>query len=442
MREAHPTLTILGGGPAGLSVGYFARKRQLPFKIFEAQDRTGGNAITLEHQGFRFDSGAHRFHDKDPEVTRELFALMGDALQKIDAPSQIYHNGKYIGFPLTPLNLILKLGPFTFFKAGLELIGSRLKAGDGDGSFQSFANRMYGKSLARLFLLNYSEKLWGLPGEALSPRISGRRLKGLDLETFLKETFLGKRAGANHLEGSFYYPASGYGAIVDKLAEECGNENIHTNSRITKIEHDGKQIHHIQINMGPRIPVDQVVNTLPLSLFVQILDPEPERGIVELAQALRFRNLILVVLFLDRDRATDNASIYVSDPTIPITRIYEPKNRSETMAPPGRTSLCVEIPCNSGDALWRNDETELVFLVQSQLSKIGMVKDDEVIGGYVHRMKNAYPILDLKSEDVVSQLIDYAGRFRNLQLTGRNGLFLYTHLHDMLRFGMDVVDNW
>jgi protoporphyrinogen oxidase len=96
-----PTITILGGGPAGLSVGYFSSKHQLAFKIFEALDRTGGNAITIQHGEFRFDSGAHRFHDKDPEVTQELLDLMGSDLQRIEAPSQIYHDGKFIGFPLS-----------------------------------------------------------------------------------------------------------------------------------------------------------------------------------------------------------------------------------------------------------------------------------------------------------------------------------------------------
>ena len=178
-----PNITILGGGPAGLSAGYFASKHQLPFKIYEAQERTGGNAITLQHGEFRFDSGAHRFHDKSPSMTRELQNLLGSDLHKVEAPSQIYHDGKFIGFPLSLFDLTMKLGPATILKAGLELILARLRGKDGDGSFESFSNRMYGKTLARLFLLNYSEKLWGKPSALLSPHISGRRLKGLDLAT-------------------------------------------------------------------------------------------------------------------------------------------------------------------------------------------------------------------------------------------------------------------
>jgi protoporphyrinogen oxidase len=365
---------------------------------------------------------------------------MGSDLQKIEAPSQIYQNGKYIGFPLSPLDLMVKLGPATFFKAGLELIIARLKANHGNGSFERFAIRMYGKTLSQLFLLDYSEKLWGQSGTTLSPYISGMRLKGLDLETFLRETFLGRRAGTNHLEGSFYYPKGGYGAIVDKLVGVIGSENIHTNSRVTKIFHKDGKIHYLEINSQKRIPVDEVVSTLPLPLLLRILEPKPDDEILEMANSLRFRNLIIVVLFLDRERVSENASIYISDPNIPITRIYEPKNRSMAMAPQGKTSLCAEIPCDPGDTMWNNGEGDLVSLARSILMDLKLVREGELIGSTIHRMENAYPVLDLKSEVAVTGLYDYLGKFQNLRLSGRNGMFLYTHMHDMLRFGMDVVD--
>lgn len=435
-----PYITILGGGPAGLSAGYFASKHQLPFRILEAQERTGGNAITLQHGQFRFDSGAHRFHDKDPLMTQELLHLLGSDLQVVDAPSQIYHNGKFIGFPLSLFDLTMKLGPFSILKAGLELILARLWARDNDGSFESFATRMYGKTLARLFLLNYSEKLWGRPGSSLSPYISGRRLKGLDLATFLKETFLGRRGDSNHLEGSFYYPKGGYGAIVDKLAEVCGDENIRTNSRITRIFHADGRIQEVEINGQERIAVKEVVNTLPLPLFVKLLAPQPENDLLEAARSLKFRSLVLVASFLDREKVSDNATLYVSDPNIPITRVYEPKNRSNTMAPPGKTSLCAEFPCDPGDDLWKMTDEELIAVTHSALVKLNLVQDDEFIGSVVHRMSNAYPILDLQSESVVDDLLDHMGQFQNLITTGRNGRFLYTAMNDMLRFGSEVVE--
>ena len=53
-------ITILGAGPAGLAVGYYAQKNGLPFRIYEANNCIGGNSITLKHGDFLFDSGAHQ----------------------------------------------------------------------------------------------------------------------------------------------------------------------------------------------------------------------------------------------------------------------------------------------------------------------------------------------------------------------------------------------
>lgn len=441
MRES-PYITILGGGPAGLATGYFAKKYNLSYRIYEASQRTGGNAITLKHGDFRFDSGAHRFHDKDPEVTEEIMHLLGDELQKIEAPSQIYYEGNFIDFPLSPMDLLIKLGIPTFAKAGLELIAARLSKHQNNGSFENFAVRTYGSTIANRFLLNYTEKLWGFPSSTLSPLISGRRLKGLDLATFLREAFLGKRAKTAHLDGGFYYPKWGYGSIAERLAQACGAENIHTEARITRIMHRQGKIEAIEINAGERVPVDEVVSTLPLPILLRILDPEPEASILDLAKNLIFRNLILVVLFIDKERVSNNASIYFPDSQIPFTRIYEPKNRSAVMAPVGKTSLCIEVPCSPGDELWNGSDDALKSMVRTHLVALGIIREEEIIEDLVYRMRHAYPVLKLGVEEKIHSIYDYLEGFKNLKLSGRSGKFLYTHVHDMLRFGMDIVQEY
>ena len=125
-KNSFKNIAILGGGPAGLAVGYFAKKKNFPFTIYEEADHLGGNCITLKHGNFSFDSGAHRLHDKDPEMTAELKSLLGDDLMKIEVPSQIYHNGRFIDFPLSPLNLLLGLGLITSFRATLSLLKAKL----------------------------------------------------------------------------------------------------------------------------------------------------------------------------------------------------------------------------------------------------------------------------------------------------------------------------
>ena len=81
-RAAPPTpmkLTILGGGVAGLSAALAAHRRGAEVELHEASARLGGNATTFRCGEFAFDSGAHRFHDRHPEVTREMWDLLGSA---------------------------------------------------------------------------------------------------------------------------------------------------------------------------------------------------------------------------------------------------------------------------------------------------------------------------------------------------------------------------
>lgn len=439
-RPAH--IAILGAGPAGLALGYYAKKSGIRFTIYEAHSKIGGGCITLEHGDFLFDSGAHRLHDKDAEVAEEIKKLLGEELKHIDVPSQIYHKGEFIDFPLSPGNLMRHLGLFTFFKAGLEVMSSRLRHSDFAGNFERFALRTYGKTVAERFLLNYSEKLWGLPSHRLSTGIAAKRMKGLDLTTFLMETFMGSKAKTRHLDGTFYYPDRGIGAIAEALAAYCGNENILRNSRITKLLHNHKRIQTIEINGKQRIDADFIVSTLPIDELVLMMEPKLPERILSLARSFRYRNLILVALFLKRESVTEAATIYFPDAEIPFTRLYEPRNRSPYMSPPGKTSLVAELPCQQDDSFWSLDDDKLIHMVRSKLIELGWIEDKEIIDATVCRINRAYPKLELGFEEKLQNIVTFLGSFKNMKISGRNGRFFVASIHDVMRWGKDIIQEF
>lgn len=437
-----PHITVLGGGPAGLAAGYYARKSGLPFTIYETAEQVGGNCITLSHGDFLFDSGAHRFHDKIPHVTDELKSLMGDDFKNITAPSSIYHNGKFIDFPLSPLDLVKKLGVFPVSKAFVELLKARISPNKRNNDFESFALQTYGESIARWFLLGYSEKLWGKASKNLSPKISGNRLKGLTLKTFVIESLMGKNAKTTHLDGSFYYPASGIGEISMKLAQFCGVQNIKMGSKVTRIFHDKNRVVAIEINGSERLNIENAVSTLPLDRFLQIMDPPPDKEISGLGEALRYRHIILAAIFLNKDSISRNASIYFPDPDFPFTRIHEPKQRSIFMSPRGKTSLVAEIPCQTEDRIWGMADANIVELVCSKLIRTRLFSKQEVIDAVVLRVPYAYPVLELGFEEKIRGIHNFLSGFKNLHLSGRNGRFLYSHIHDMMEMGREIIEKF
>jgi len=438
--NSRPHITILGGGVAGLAAGFYARRRGIPFTLFEASDHIGGNCRTLRQGPFCFDTGAHRFHDRDPAVTDDLLELMRRDLHEVHAPNQICCQGRFIDFPLSPLNVAQSLGLRTSLRAGIEVVQRKLRGTPEAACFESFARGQYGDTIAETLLLNYSEKLWGVPGNQLSPEVAGRRLQGLTFGTLLREALVGRRGKTRHLDGSFLYPREGIGMIADRLAEACGADSIRKGARITRLFVEQGRVQAIEVNGRERIATDRVVCSLPLTELVRDLTPAPPPAALTAAASLQYRAMVLVTLFLARDRVTPNASIYFPDPDLPFTRLYEPKNRSQVLAPPGCTSLMAEIPCQPEDDVYRAADDALAARVSQALVRLGLIEARDCTGRHVMRLACAYPVLRKGADATVGRILGHLRGIANLALTGRNGLFQYIHIHDVMRWARDYIE--
>lgn len=426
---------ILGGGPAGLTTGYYAKKQGLDFSIYETGAHVGGNCRTLRLGDFRFDTGAHRFHDKDAQTTQEVKALLGDALFRVDAPSEIFFQGKFYRFPLALNDLTKKLDARTLSKIAWENVSFKPRAQADD--FATFAINQYGKTLAERFLLNYSEKLWGEAPHNLSTAIAGNRLKGLDLRSFLRF----RDRNPRHLDGPFLYPKYGIGMIADKLCEFIGAEHIKLNHRVSRIIHRDGKIARIVLNDDIDVHTTTVINTLPLTLTTRILTPPPPPEIRALADRIKYRHLVVCVFCLERAAFSPNASLYFPDARFPFTRLYEPKNRSPHMAPEGQTAIVLELPCYRDDAVWTLTTEALKTKVWKALRHVEpTLSTSEIIDYRAYRLPFAYPVLEVGFEENVAQLVAYFEKFENLYLTGRSSLFRYLHIHDMFKAGRELVE--
>jgi protoporphyrinogen oxidase len=147
----------------------------------------------------------------------------------------------------------------------------------------------------------------------------------------------------------------------------------------------------------------------------------------------------LLFLRLARPRVSTNASIYVPDPRVCISRISEPKNRSDAMTPPDETSLLVEVPCFTDDALHRLPTESLAEHVQGELESLGLMRRAQVVEWRHHFLPHAYPVYSLDYPSAVGSIVEAIRTIANLDTLGRGGRFLYGHLHDQLRAAKDYV---
>jgi protoporphyrinogen oxidase len=422
-----------------LGAAFYARRAGVPFDLFEGSAELGGMCRTLRAGDHLYDSGAHRFHDRDPEITGDLLALMGDDLVRVKAPSAIWDLDRWIDFPPTPLNVMLAYGPREAGRIVVDLLRSGMRKRHPAVSFEDFAVRRFGQTLARRILLNYSAKLWGLPTDQLSPDIATRRLQGMTLRSLLYElVFPG--AKTEHVDGSFLYPRRGYGQIAEALAATLPAASLHTRHAITGVECDGRAVTRLRFAGGGTLGVrDRVISTLPLPLLVSLLGdavPEPARAA---ASRLRFRHVRLLFLRLKTGRLSDKASIYIPDPAYCVSRLYEPRNRSAAMAPPGETSVVVEAPCFEGDGIAALPADAFTRRVVDELAALRLVNSRDILESRLHFIPNAYPVYSSGYSRDVRAILDGLSGITNLETLGRAGRFVYSHLHDQLRFGKDYV---
>ena len=433
-------LHIIGGGPAGLVAGYFAKQKNLTAQILEGSSELGGNCRTISFGEFMYDTGAHRFHDKNKDVTDIIKTLMGDELLKVNSPSKIFWKKKLINFPLEFSNIFKTLDKTIIIKIFLENIINIFSSNKDNMNFKELSYKNYGKTLAELFLINYTEKLWGLKANDLNNKIAGDRLKGLNLSSIIEDLFKKNNINQKHLDGSFYYPKNGFGSIFKSIGDYVGQENISFNSNVVEIHHDNNLIKNLIVENSEAFPIKSLISTLPLNLLIRYLRPTAPKDIMNISNNLKYRGLRLAIISLDLNSFSDNASIYYPQSNIPFTRIYEPKNRSKNMAPSDKTCIVVEVPCQPEDLIYNNSEDEFLDKIKYALLKYTHINESNIINTSSQKVPFAYPILDYNIDDKLNKIFSYLSIFKNLNLLGRSAEFKYLHTHDLFIRANQIVN--
>jgi protoporphyrinogen oxidase len=178
-----------------------------------------------------------------------------------------------------------------------------------------------------------------------------------------------------------------------------------------------------------------VYATIPLTSLVSKLDPDPPQPVARAIGALRFRAIRFVNVMLAREAVSPNTWMYVADPQYRIARIQEPKHRSRFMAPSGRTSLMLEIPCSVGDEIWTSFDDAILRLCLAELAELGFPIEADVVGSFSARVAHGYPIYQLGYDADRQTLLTQVGRYSNVTTGGRQGLFRYVFLDAAMEMG-------
>lgn len=441
-------IIILGGGLAGLSAGFTLTKAGLPVQVYEGAAGVGGLSKTIERNGFRFDLGGHRFFTNDKEIDALVRDLMGREMVSVRRSSKIYLRDQYFDYPLKPLNAMFGLGIPTTARILADYLWETAKRAvrkKNPVSLEDWVVINFGRTMFTLYFKEYSEKVWGIDCGRISATWVAQRIKGLSLAKALKNAFF-KFSGRDlaTLTDSFTYPSLGIGRISDRLRDEIEKSGaVHTGAKIVRISHDSSRIESITVGDQDRrftVPAEEYISTIPLTALVNMLSPPPPAPVLEAAAKLRFRDLVIVAIMVDRERVTDQTWIYIPEQKIPFGRIHEPTNWSPAMAPEKKSLLVMEYFSFKGDDVWNMSDEALTDLTVDNLVRLGFVGRQEVLDSMIVRVPRAYPLFEVGYDDHAEVLFDYLNRFSNLHIAGRSGMFRYYNMDVAIRSGMETAE--
>ena len=457
-NETSVDVAIIGAGPAGLTAGYLLTKAGLSVAIIEKDPvYVGGISRTVEHEGYRFDIGGHRFFSKSQQVVELWNELLPDDFIQRPRMSRIYYEGKFYSYPLRAFEALWNLGIIRSTLCMVSFAKAKAFPNKNVKSFEDWTVNQFGHKLYSIFFKTYTEKVWGMPCDEMSADWAAQRIKGLSLWSAVIDG-LKRSLGLNQrpndgmetktLLESFRYPRLGPGMMWDAARDKIvatGKGEVLMGHALKQLASDGQGGWRMTSTSDAGetvIAAKHVISSAPMRELAARLHPLPQTTLN--ANQLRYRDFLTVALKIraDEDLFPDNW-IYIHDSKVKVGRIQNFRSWSPEMVPDaGVACVGLEYFCFEGDGLWSMSDDDLVALATREMATLGLVSAEQVIGGAVVRQEKAYPVYDEDyASHVAAMRAELEGKFPSLHLVGRNGMHRYNNQDHAMMTAMLTVQN-
>ncbi|PKB14170.1 UDP-galactopyranose mutase [Novosphingobium kunmingense] len=450
-------VAIIGAGPAGLTAGYLLTKAGLSVAIIEKDETyVGGISRTVEHEGYRFDIGGHRFFSKSQQVVDLWNEILPDDFIQRPRMSRIYYEGKFYSYPLRAFEALWNLGIWRSTLCMASFAKAQVFPNRQVKSFEDWTVNQFGWKLYSIFFKTYTEKVWGMPCDEMSADWAAQRIKGLSLwgavvDGLKRSLGLNKRPNDGQevktLLETFRYPRQGPGMMWDAARDKIlasGKGEVLMGHALKQLAGDGQGGWRMTAT-GPDgeavIAARHVISSAPMRELAARLHPLPDTSLN--AQELRYRDFLTVALKIRADDLFPDNWIYIHDSKVKVGRIQNFRSWSPEMVP-DETVACVglEYFCFEGDGLWSMADDDLVALATRELVQLGLVSASNVIGGAVVRQEKAYPVYDADyASHVAAMRHELEALYPTLHLVGRNGMHRYNNQDHAMMTAMLTVEN-
>lgn len=443
-----PRVLILGAGPAGAGAAFrLSQTGRAQATVLERNHGPGGLAGSFDLAGQRVDFGSHRLHPAcDPAILADIRRLLGSDLLDLPRHGRLRLRGRWIHFPLKPMDLLCSLPPSFALGAGRDCLTKvfHRRPDLSDDTFASVLEHGLGRTICRDFYFPYARKIWGLEPNQLSAVQARRRVQAASTGKLLRKVLGALPGFGQRGSGRFFYPRQGFGQITSRYYEAAcaAGAEFRFSAQVEAIHvgADGVQsVGYRHNGTWVTLPADHVWSTIPVPVLLRCLRPAPPDDVLLATQKVRYRSMVLTYLVLAQERFSEFDAHYFPEAEVPITRLSEPRNYS-SVGRPDSTVLCAELPCNIGDPFWSMSDRTLGHLVAEALSTAGIPVRSAILEVTTRRLPHAYPIYQRGYESALEVMDGWLERIPRLLTLGRQGLFAHDNTHHTLAMAYAAVD--
>lgn len=434
MADDSPVV-ILGAGLTGLSAAlhFAAQNAGRRVLVLERAQRPGGKARSRRERGYTFDVTGHWLHLRDPRVEALVDRLFdpGD-LVEIERRTGIYTHGTMLRYPFQanlhglPLEVVQEC-LVGFIEAQRTAAGPDATE---PRTFEDFAVARFGRGIAKHFFVPYNAKLWGTEFGRLTPDWVSRFVPIPNVDQVVGGAIGLPQEGLGY-NARFRYPkAGGIDHLPNAFAralESHDNVEVRLGADVVSVDAERRVVRFAD---GAEQRYASLVSTTPLPSLIGMLTQTPD-AVTDASASLRHIGWRYLDVATSTPTPMREHWVYVPEPDVPFFRVGCYSNALPAMAPPGCSSLYVELADRGGPP-------DLPVILRG-LAEMGAITDPEdVVFANVRDIDCAYVVFDEAYPTAIQTLHRHLEGV-GIRSCGRYGAWIYNSMEDSIIAGIEAA---
>jgi protoporphyrinogen oxidase len=432
-------IVILGGGLTGLVLAEQLQGPEFNVIILEKENHAGGMCVTNRHfvnngnESVLYDLGPHKFASFDADASKYFIDTVGTSLELVDKSSKIYLKGKHLAYPISMVEIMIKM-PIVGLRCALGYLGAFAKS-DGE-TYDKYMRKRFGDYVYEMVFEGYARKIWGEPSE-LDAELGRVRMSAGGVVDLVADMF---RKNKSHSFGFFYYCTFGIGQFINKLTNNALGKGVAIKTNVSDISIKGNEITFACGDVTQKIAFDTLVSTIPMADLNTAMDLGTDE-----VYNFGYRDLKLYYYLIDKSNIefSDTWRFFPEEGVV-FNRIS--RNWSDKMVPNCTTSNDV----GQGFRAAGSDEGKICICVE--LTKPGVdidimdkqaldylgLKQADIESMWAFDLKGAYPICHAGFERDVRRVLDEFADV-GVYCIGRHACHNYNNMDHSIKEAIDLA---